>query len=66
MKINLELGKAISLLNDFLMEHAKSATEDSPYEFNLMANSVSLKKAITEADKLVTENETLLAQYRWH
>ena len=56
MKINLEFGKALALLNDFLMDHAKNATEENPY-------SSFTKQIIEEADKMVTKNETLLNQY---
>tara|TARA_Y100000034_G_C6718645_1_gene317818 strand:- start:278 stop:523 length:246 start_codon:yes stop_codon:yes gene_type:complete len=56
MKINLELGKAISLINDFLMEHAKNATESKPF-------CCFSEKTIEKADTIVSEHETLLSQY---
>ena len=56
MKVNLEFGEALSLLNDFLMEHAKEATEEKPYgDF--------VKKTIDKADKLIAKHETLSNQY---
>ena len=56
MKINLELGKAISLINDFLMEHAKNATEEKPF-------CCYSENIVEKADKMVAKHETLLSQY---
>ena len=56
MKINLELGKAISLINDFLMDHAKNATEEKPF-------CCYSENIIEKADKMVAKYEILLGQY---